>query len=388
MIPILYDNTYASVTEDDAVIGYLADCISCEVTEERNGAYTAELVYPIGGIHFNELKPTRIIRLRANHSDGFGRYQLFRIWKISRPMNNKGEMVCTFYLRHISYDLDGVIVLPGAYFGTVQEAMNDAIARSTEPDTIFDFYSDFPATRSVDIAIETPVSFRAFLAGIDGSLLDSAYEGELEFDNFTVTLHGSRANVSPVKVRYGKNIISLNDDVDSSNTYTHILPYAFKTVDDNTFLVYKNGVKTMQLTGGYDIGRNRVLPVDLTSAFASSEEINQFTVESAANVYLDAHNPKNVIRTLNCQFADLHGYDNYKSIPVDAVALCGEADVYFEMFGIHERMKIIKTTYDVLNEVFTDLTLGEKTASFVDKFASVSRRTNVLKAQVDVLMQR
>ena len=388
MIPILYDNTYASVTDDDAVIGYLADCISCEVTEERNGAYTAELVYPVGGIHFHELKPTRIIRLRANHSEGFDRYQLFRIWRISRPMDKNGEIVCTFYLRHISYDLDGVIVMPGEYYGSAQEVMRDAISRSTDPDTPFDFESDIPAVRAVQISLASPVSFRSFIGGMDGSVLAQA-GGEFEFDNFTVRLNSSRVIQSYVQVRYGKNIIELNDDVDASNTYTHVLPFAYRTEDGVTDIVYKFGPdKRIAVPDVYDIGRDRVLPIDLTSLFSDPAQISMAAVESAGNAYIENHGVGNVIQTINCKFADLRAFETYKNLPMEDVSLCAYADVYFEPLAIHATMQITRTVYDVLGEAYTDLTLGEKTASFVDKFASVSRRTNVLKSQVDVLMQR
>ena len=40
MIPILYDKTEANK------IGFLTDCIKCEVLEERNGEFELTLVYP------------------------------------------------------------------------------------------------------------------------------------------------------------------------------------------------------------------------------------------------------------------------------------------------------------------------------------------------------
>ena len=50
MIPILYSPTETNFTTNG--LGGLSDCISCEVTEERNGAYTMQIVYPIDGLHF------------------------------------------------------------------------------------------------------------------------------------------------------------------------------------------------------------------------------------------------------------------------------------------------------------------------------------------------
>ena len=45
MIPVLFKANAANFSTYG--IGVLADCISCEVTEERNGAYELVLQFPI-----------------------------------------------------------------------------------------------------------------------------------------------------------------------------------------------------------------------------------------------------------------------------------------------------------------------------------------------------
>ena len=47
MIPILFSAT--STSFDTFGIGVLKDTTSCEITEERNGAYELTLKYPING---------------------------------------------------------------------------------------------------------------------------------------------------------------------------------------------------------------------------------------------------------------------------------------------------------------------------------------------------
>ena len=42
-------------------LGVLTDAISCEVTEERNGAFELTMVYPVTGIHYDEICERRII---------------------------------------------------------------------------------------------------------------------------------------------------------------------------------------------------------------------------------------------------------------------------------------------------------------------------------------
>ena len=47
MTPILFAKTETDFTHNG--IGRLVDCISCEVTEERNGIYELEMQYPVIG---------------------------------------------------------------------------------------------------------------------------------------------------------------------------------------------------------------------------------------------------------------------------------------------------------------------------------------------------
>ena len=79
---------YPSVETDfeNNGLGALSDAISCEVTEERNGAFELQMEYPITGIHYQDIKPRRIITAKPNP---YGDIQPFRIYRITRPMNGK-----------------------------------------------------------------------------------------------------------------------------------------------------------------------------------------------------------------------------------------------------------------------------------------------------------
>ena len=54
MIPILFNETATDFTTFG--IGVLRECISCEVTEERNGSFELTLKYPTSGDLFSYLK--------------------------------------------------------------------------------------------------------------------------------------------------------------------------------------------------------------------------------------------------------------------------------------------------------------------------------------------
>ena len=122
MTPILYSSTESTFTTNG--IGGLSDCISCVVTEERNGQYTLEVVYPIDGAHFSDLSYSSIIKCIP--SDG-ATAQLFRVYKISKPLNGK----VTIDAEHISYQLSYIPVAPFTA-GSCPAALNGLKTNSME----------------------------------------------------------------------------------------------------------------------------------------------------------------------------------------------------------------------------------------------------------------
>lgn len=86
-------------------MGVLRDAVRCTVTEERNGAFELEMVYPITGQHYSSLALRGLILAKPNP---YGEAQYFRIYKISRPINGQ----VTVNAQHISYDLSGIPVGP------------------------------------------------------------------------------------------------------------------------------------------------------------------------------------------------------------------------------------------------------------------------------------
>ena len=59
MIPILYDKTETAFISNG--LGRLRDCISCIVSEERNGIYECDFEYPVDGANYNLIQVGRII---------------------------------------------------------------------------------------------------------------------------------------------------------------------------------------------------------------------------------------------------------------------------------------------------------------------------------------
>ena len=102
MIPILYEQTEKQFTSGG--LGFLADCTSFKVTQERNGIFECEFTYPITGPLYDQIQERRIVY--ATHDDS-GDPQPFDIYARSAPIDG----LVTFYAHHISYRLSNSVVM-------------------------------------------------------------------------------------------------------------------------------------------------------------------------------------------------------------------------------------------------------------------------------------
>ena len=93
MKPILFAENSNTFTTNG--IGRLSDAISCVITEERNGQYELEMVYPSSGIHYEDIALRKIIVAKPSANASI---QPFRIYNISKPI--KGRV--TIDAQHIS----------------------------------------------------------------------------------------------------------------------------------------------------------------------------------------------------------------------------------------------------------------------------------------------
>ena len=203
MIPILYESTETSFTSNG--IGRLADCVSCLVTEERNGIFEVEFQYPVTGRLFDEITEGRIISV--THDDTKTR-QPFIIYRRSAPING----LVTFNAHHVSYNLSHCILQPFTV-SSVSEAFTLMASKSiTQCD--FTFWTD--KVTSGNFAVTVPISIKEILGGVKGSILDVYGGGEYAWDKYTVKLYQNRGTDSGVTIRYKKNLTDLTQERDTS----------------------------------------------------------------------------------------------------------------------------------------------------------------------------
>lgn len=369
MKPILYESTETLFQSNG--LGVLSDCISAHVVEERNGQYEAEFEYPVDGIHYSDIIEGRIILCSHDES---GDLQPFDIYGHSKTING----VTRFFAHHISYRQLGITVKPFTAT-SLTETLTKLKANSVNYNP-FNYSTDKSVSASFTLA--SPKSLKSILGGEEGSLLDVYGAGEYEWDRFQVILHLHRGSDSGVVVRYGKNLLSLQDDIDYSDSYNGIVPfwYGENQPTDGTeavetlvtlpeWAIYKSG-------STYD-GRNTIIPVDFSSQFQTPPTVAQ--LRSAAQSYLDKGNPMLPTDTLTFDFVELSKTEEYSFLELQQVNLCDTVRVIFD--DIDAVMKVVSVDWDVLKERYNSVTLGDAPATYAqvitDRLATIANEANV-----------
>lgn len=361
MTPVLYSKSASGNEFSKNGLGALSDCISATVTEERNGAYEAQLKYPVAGPLFSSIKEGCIVKMKPNDTSD---PQLFRIYRVSKPING----IITYTAQHISYDLNG---LPLAGFtmsaaapaAVITSALGNNPFSASQP---FEAWSDIATQKAVNIP--TPCSVRGLLGGVEGSVLDT-FGGEFEFDNFTVKLHEHRGADNGVRIEYGKNLIDLTQESNIEKTYTHVFPYALKKGDNGDVYVYLSSTPVNQVIAltSSALGSTKTLQLDMTSFFADDEEITSTALRNKANAYISSHNLGVPEVSIKVSFVPLWQSPEYASIaPLEHVSLCDSVTVEFSTLGVSAKAKVIKTVYDSLSERYVSVSLGDAKSNFAN----------------------
>lgn len=362
MIPILFSPSATTFTTNG--IGRLSGAISCKVTEGRNGVDELTLEISADSPHFSDITHSAIIA--AVPYDG-GSIQAFRIYQISRPINGR----VTVNAEHITYQLSHIPVRPFTA-STVSAALSGLKSNSMQTNP-FTFWTD--KSTSAAYTQTKPESIRARLGGQTGSILD-VYGGEFEWDNWTVKLWNNRGADRGVTLLYGKNITDLQQEENIQNTVTGIVPYWSGGEDE---VVYYNGVVTASTAANFPYGRTVVM--DFSTDFESAPTAAQ--LRARAERYIIRNDIGIPSVNIKISFVALWQTEEYADVaPLQRVKLCDWVTVNFEKLGVSAKAKVVKTVYDVLNERYDSIELGDVRSDFASYIVGLASQADQTAATV------
>lgn len=369
MIPILYKADATNFASYG--IGALPDTISCEVTEERNGAYECVVKYPVTGMNYSEIKRERIIKAKPSDT---GSPQAFRIYRVTTPING----IVKIYAQHISYDLAAIATPQWESTPiTPQLAVDEVFDNALTPHR-FTFQTDY--TEAKAFAVSKPKSLRAVLGGEEGSVL-SLWGGEFEWDNFKVIHHQGRGHNNGVVIEYGKNLTKFEHDSDISDVYTDLLPFAVTEDEEGNETVITLTEQILQI-GKTTLSQRKTLIKDFTDSFDIDAVITEDLLREKAQKYLE-NNPLGMeTPTLTISFEALWKQPEYAAV-LERVALCDTVTVRHSELGISEHVKVIQTKYDTLAEKYVSITLGSAKASLLSTISDTAQSVDNIVQKVD-----
>ncbi len=352
MNPILYDISEKNFTSYG--LGGL-ECMSCFVEEERNGSYELEMKAALKGSHVADLSVGRIILAKPNRTD---QPQPFRIYNVVKSLDQTIQV----YARHISYDLSGRILsnISSSSCGATLTALASDPSLNSE----WTFTTDRSAV-SGDFSSEVPGSCRSWLGGRRGSVLDLYGPADWHFDRYTCEFLTSRGADRGVTIRYGKNLLAMKAAVDSSNVYSGVLCY----YDSDGVVVKGTEVATGQTA------LQRTLLIDKTGDYTEAVPTStQLTDDATA--YVSSHNltaPASNITLDWVQSGEI----------IDRIDLCDTVSVVYDDFGVSAKAKCIRTKWNVLEERYEEIEIGEVRTTLADTIASTNEQIQEAQQEME-----
>lgn len=338
MMPIIYESTETAFISNG--LGRLYDCSSCVVTEERNGIYECDFDYPVDGRNYDLIQVGRIVGVTHDET---GDIQPFDIVSFTRPING----IVAFHCVHISYR-QSYMTVTGKNITTLASAFT-LLKNNATPKNPFEYITDKSSSGTVKSADGVPKTVKQMLGGVEGSILDT-YGGEYEWDKWQVILHSSRGQVRDFSVRYGVNMLTYNEEYDSSNCYSACIPYW----TDGTITIVGNKQTNSGVTPS---GREQCIPLDVSDKFEAQPTKAQ--VNAMGLSVMNGENPTVPAQNIEVSFVrlqDMGEYELYENLL--QCGLCDTITVVFPDFNSSGQFKIVKTVWNVLKGKFDSMELG------------------------------
>ncbi len=351
-------------------LGTIPEATDAQAVEEMNGADEISFKIPITAKHFHDLKLMRYILCTPS----YGRNpQAYRIYKISKPING----ICTVNGEHISYRLNKIPLLPFSA-SNASDAMAGIEAHSFE--SPFHFHTELGTQAAYKQT--SPSTVRKQLGGVEGSILD-VYGGQYDWDMFDVYLRKRRGTDKGITIEYGKNLTDLTQEESIESTYTGICPYWAGTVNNEPISVYLKE-KVLLADNADKFPYNSIEVVDLTSKITLPEGTDKPTedmVRKAAKAYMKIHSygvPKVSLTVSFVDLAQTMEYEDFQNF--EKVQLGDTVTVRFDSLGVNATAKVNKVTYDIINQRYIKIELGDARTDLSSAIANQQKELNDVRS--------
>jgi phage minor structural protein len=334
--------------------------IDPEVYEILNGIYSLTFKYPI--FCTKHLEEENIITAYTPKNED----QPFRISKINKEF---GFYNVTAY--HIFYDLaDNLIEDINIVTHSGTNAI-EKISAGTQYSHPFKMFSDINKTANCRIVRYNIV--QALLDSSQDNTFISRWGGEIERNNYNITMHKRLGTNRGTQIRYKKNLIGYEADIDYTQVATRIMPKGYdglllpeKYVDSDNIdyyphpkirLIEYGNIKAIKEDGDNASNEEGAVPLDeayqmLREAAKSEYEVNHIDIPKA-NYKVD--------------FVELSSTEEYKNIQVlEKVYLGDTVNVIHEDENLDITARVISYKFNPLTKKYNEIEIGNYQKSFTD----------------------
>lgn len=348
-------------------LGTLTNCLKCEVTEVRNGAYTLSLETTVNDDCADLILSQRMIGIKPNPFDNM---QFFEIQKTERTLDGiiKAEAK---HVKCLCFAIctNGNSVTPEdpiIYHGTAQQTWNEIVNNNISGVVPFSFSSNISTAADFKLGLTISESLGNILGGKEGSFLD-VFGGEFKWDNFNIYLYASRGINRNYKIKYGQNISDASQTETSENTYSHILPYAWISTGSakisisaplvaipNSSSVYQKvfSLDCTELLDPYVYGPTTqagTITLRQAQAMMTAYALQYASINDLGNLDL------NIDVTLRAELDEMN-----------QIGLCDTVKVILDLFGTTATAKVTSVTYDALLERWNKIEIGSPKITMAD----------------------
>lgn len=339
-----------------------------KVREELNGIYKLEFTYPIHATHSKDIKNDNIVR--ATVPDGE------QPFFISRIVKKDGYLRVTAY--HLFYRLIWQLIEDINIVNLNGQAALNRVLENTE----FTAVSDISQTRNIRIVRYNAVE--AILNPSKDNTLLSRFGGELKRDRLTVMLMnriGRTYENNPVEIRYAKNLLSYEADIDSTNVATRVMPVGFDGLllpekyvvkpgaDPTDYKTAKVEYSSIRAISNPDSPKEGELPLEdayeaLRQAVLSDFEIGRFDLKASYQV----------------KFQELSTTEEYKNKSVlEKVYLGDEIKVIHTDEDLQILSRVVAYEWSPIRKEYEEVELG----SHIDTFSDIKPTLDLIAGKVE-----
>jgi phage minor structural protein len=337
MKPVLHDENVTTV--GNFGYGTLSDALECTVSCEENGTYDLTLQYPVTGIHAEKLLERRIISARPS---SYETRQLFRIYRINRPMNGRFQVSA----HHISYDLGNCIVKPFSAKSlreTIQKLNANIVG-----DCKFEISADYDNDK--EFSVTKPVTVRAAMLSNGGSSIADTYLGYWEFDGLKCTLRLKEEVNRGAVIAYGLNLVDVTQEKNIDNVYTHVYPYWTNAQKGKFYAL--DPIKASNIEG-----YQKIYPLDLTSYFQKAP--SDASMRKATTEFLSKNQIGKIEPSLTVSYVQLEKTVEYKDQKNKVILRGDTVEVRYLRLGVNVLARVTKTDYDVVHDRYASIYVGK-----------------------------